>query len=393
MNEDELIIYPCKITGGRHAELRLPPELSAADVRRIHAFLLTQVDDDQVVPRVLDNVGPGRRPKYQILYQGRQLSVEEAAAVTGISADTIHCRIKRGWPADRILEPPTFVRLHADSKPEAVEDTRDDRRIEIGAPPPAPRSIPLQPGERIPDAILRMMRSGMTSQQVAETLDLNRWVVGRHLGLLRRQGLLDPSSTDAAPPTAAPAITPGMQRVCELLNAGKSVEETAAESGKTCSTVRKYLSHLRTAGLLNANVSPEPDLRKHDHAEPAASLEAEPEPEVEEDDEPEDEPEPEESREPIVVSPETAQRQGGASVDELREDVRKQCQRSGKPCGPATLMTTLGGRVKHAHRAKVSLIGDGTTDPDDSGHVHAIRGFKVRLAHGHDHGLATAYAE
>lgn len=355
MNEDELIIYPCKITGGRHAELRLPPELSAADVRRIHAFLLTQVDDESDVSDIIDR---GFRPDPEPAQETRPAELSPVAA----------------------------------HKPDGGLDPKPAQQTSppvLGSPPPAPRSIPLQPGERIPDAILRMMRSGMTSQQVAETLDLNRWVVGRHLGLLRRQGLLDPSSTDAAPPTAAPAITPGMQRVCELLNAGKSVEETAAESGKTCSTVRKYLSHLRTAGLLNANVSPEPDLRKHDHAESAASLEAEPEPEVEED----DEPEPEESREPIVVSPETAQRQAGASVDELRDDVRKQCQRSGKPCGPATLMTTLGGRVKHAHRATLSAIGDGVTTPDDSGHVHAIRGFKVRLAHGHDHGLATAYAE
>lgn len=46
----DLLNYTCKISRGRLVQIMLPAELSHADVRRIHAFLLTQVDDDDADP-------------------------------------------------------------------------------------------------------------------------------------------------------------------------------------------------------------------------------------------------------------------------------------------------------------------------------------------------------
>ncbi len=42
----DFVLYKCKISGGQVIELALPPNLTAEDVKRIHAFLLTQVDDE-----------------------------------------------------------------------------------------------------------------------------------------------------------------------------------------------------------------------------------------------------------------------------------------------------------------------------------------------------------
>ncbi len=40
------VLYKCKISGGQVIELPLPPKLTAEDVKRLHAFLLTQIDDE-----------------------------------------------------------------------------------------------------------------------------------------------------------------------------------------------------------------------------------------------------------------------------------------------------------------------------------------------------------
>lgn len=41
----DFIIYRCKISGGRVLEIPLPPDFKQTDANRMHAFLLTQVDD------------------------------------------------------------------------------------------------------------------------------------------------------------------------------------------------------------------------------------------------------------------------------------------------------------------------------------------------------------
>jgi hypothetical protein len=43
----DFIVYKCKITKGRVIEIPLPPDFTQADVKRLHAFLLTQVDDSE----------------------------------------------------------------------------------------------------------------------------------------------------------------------------------------------------------------------------------------------------------------------------------------------------------------------------------------------------------
>lgn len=44
----EFVIYRCKLSGGRVIEIPLPQKFTRADVGRLHAFLLTQVDDEEV---------------------------------------------------------------------------------------------------------------------------------------------------------------------------------------------------------------------------------------------------------------------------------------------------------------------------------------------------------
>lgn len=46
----DYIIYRCKLTKSLVIEIPLPPRFSAADARKLHAFLLTQVDDDDNPP-------------------------------------------------------------------------------------------------------------------------------------------------------------------------------------------------------------------------------------------------------------------------------------------------------------------------------------------------------
>jgi hypothetical protein len=43
---ENFVIYKCKISGGRVIDIPLPPEFSQSDVKRLYAFLQTQVDDD-----------------------------------------------------------------------------------------------------------------------------------------------------------------------------------------------------------------------------------------------------------------------------------------------------------------------------------------------------------
>lgn len=44
----DFVIYKCKIGGGRVIDIPLPPKFTRADVKRLHAFLETQVDDDSM---------------------------------------------------------------------------------------------------------------------------------------------------------------------------------------------------------------------------------------------------------------------------------------------------------------------------------------------------------
>lgn len=43
----DFVLYACKLSRGRFVQIPLPLDLSIADVERIHAFLLTQVDDPE----------------------------------------------------------------------------------------------------------------------------------------------------------------------------------------------------------------------------------------------------------------------------------------------------------------------------------------------------------
>lgn len=42
----DFIVYKCKISGGRIIEIPLPPKFTTADVDKLHAFLKTQIDDE-----------------------------------------------------------------------------------------------------------------------------------------------------------------------------------------------------------------------------------------------------------------------------------------------------------------------------------------------------------
>ena len=342
-------------------------EIQLAQLLRINGTSVAQETKDETVvaekPATCDN--RGRR--YRLAYKGRSLSVREAAKVIGVSVDTIRCRIKRGWPVERILEEPAYRRLEVDPPTDGGTDPRPASPLQPAAeaaeggldpepvhlvspsPPSTEAEQPARldpkvvykykaqlPGEDTRSAVLRLTKAGMPSAQVAEQLDVNRYVVGRYLGLLRRNGELPPA-------------------------------EYAKE---------------KTRDPIPANAA-DPEQDDNDPSDVSGLAE----PDAEED--PIDKlPEAEGGPAAASAQPDL---QAGDTVDDLREDVRKQCQISGKPCGPATLMTTLAGRHKHAHRATVSPIGNGSTCSDDSGHAHAIANFKVRMAHGHEHGLQTSY--
>jgi len=42
---DDFVVYKCKISRGRVIDVPLPPNLADSDVKRIHAFLQTQIDE------------------------------------------------------------------------------------------------------------------------------------------------------------------------------------------------------------------------------------------------------------------------------------------------------------------------------------------------------------
>lgn len=45
----DFIVYRCKIGKGRIIEIPLPPDFTTADVKRLYAFLQTQVDDEETI--------------------------------------------------------------------------------------------------------------------------------------------------------------------------------------------------------------------------------------------------------------------------------------------------------------------------------------------------------
>lgn len=83
----------------------------------------------------------------------------------------------------------------------------------------------------------------------------------------------------------------------------------------------------------------------------------------------------------------------GDPPDVLRADAVQQCRRNNTPAGPCLFTTTLGGRRKHAHRAKLDRMGEGHTEPDETGHVHRVSKFVVQDYQRHGHGLKRNYNE
>lgn len=78
----------------------------------------------------------------------------------------------------------------------------------------------------------------------------------------------------------------------------------------------------------------------------------------------------------------------GDSVQDLREEVAR--QQEGQRGKAVFLVTTHG---DHDHVAKVDRLGDGHTEPDDSGHQHKIYRFVVGQIAGHGHGLLAKKPE
>lgn len=79
----------------------------------------------------------------------------------------------------------------------------------------------------------------------------------------------------------------------------------------------------------------------------------------------------------------------GDMIETLRLDVARQCRESGNRVGPAFLEATMGGQKRHTHRIRVDRMGDGTTETDDTGHVHRVYRFVVSMADSHQHAVAT----
>lgn len=79
----------------------------------------------------------------------------------------------------------------------------------------------------------------------------------------------------------------------------------------------------------------------------------------------------------------------GDSIEDLREEVTR--QQGGKRSAVARL--SMIEQSGHVHVAVVDRMGDGVTQPDETGHQHRVCRFVLSMAAGHQHGLLAKEVE
>jgi hypothetical protein len=150
------------------------------------------------------------------------------------------------------------------------------------------------------------------------------------------------------------------EQVRRLLADGLTVEDVAGRLGMTVVNVRAHAYQLKLKGQLPEARSPVP-LGKTTSPNPAA---------------------PQATTSPPPRGP-GAPPATGDLVEALRAEVAR--QQGGQRAKAASLLTTP--THGHSHRVMVDRLGDGTTQVDETGHVHQVHRFVVSLAADHQHGL------
>ena len=202
------------------------------------------------------------------------------------------------------------------------------------APNAKPRKPPPAPSRPREDLVLELARDGKKAKAIAEDLDISLQTVYVHLASLRRQGKLPPVEREAPPPFAP---------------TGRHTQTTSTPTDAPKEAPRP-------AQAAPPPVSPP---SQPTNAAPANAAQQTP----------------------------SAIQGDPAGIVALRFEAARQCRENKTPAGPVLLMTTLAGNKnvrRHAHRAKLDRIGEGVTQPDETGHQHRVFRFVVQeLDHGH----------
>ena len=170
-------------------------------------------------------------------------------------------------------------------------------------------------------------------------------------------------------------LTSRQAQVLALFRDGKSRAEIADELKMTEKAVYQQVYALRKAGVLPDPAASEPAVESGRGEPASAGEEGSARGEVtssSEDARPDD-------------SDDSDDGDDGDSVVALRAEVAR--QQAGVRSVPVHLRTV---RVRgHAHAVVVDRMGDGSTQADDSGHVHRIYRFVLSMADKHSHGLVA----
>jgi DNA-binding transcriptional ArsR family regulator len=156
-------------------------------------------------------------------------------------------------------------------------------------------------------------------------------------------------------PAKPPSALSKREQVRLLYLDGKTVGEMATELDTTKPAIYQHLHDLRKSGLIEPR-------------EPATT--------------PNDLP----SEEPS--EPDDGDEEDGASVADLRDEVAR--QQAGSRSKPVKIMACAS--QKHTHLVLVDRMGDGQTQPDETGHFHKIYRFVSSQAKGHSHNLRISAA-
>jgi DNA-binding transcriptional ArsR family regulator len=277
-----------------------------------------------------------------------------------------------------------------------LQALKDEARAALGLDtPPAAKNSHWRARCAVVEKAIEVV--GTDPKTLAKHLNMDVRVVEEDLRHLRRLGRLAAevgSGTPAAAPesptsvpapisaasTGRTALLPGesvQDGVKRLSIAGKSPDEICELLDVSRASVGQHLGKLRRAGdLPPADATTETEADEQEESEPADAEDAE---ETTEEDADEEE-----------TDGDTEEPTSGSPIAELRSEVERQGRQSDNRIGPFMLASTVGGKNRHRHRAKVDRMGDGFTLPDDSGHSHRVTKFVVIEAHRHDHGLVCS---
>jgi DNA-binding CsgD family transcriptional regulator len=240
--------------------------------------------------------------------------------------------------------------------------TKRAKAIPAAKEPAKPRYMNSTRGDKR-ELVCKLALAGKDLDAIAAAVGISCHCVRMHILALKRQGRLDRTTPN---PTRHPAVS-REEQVFALVKQGKKPKEIAEAIDMSLSAVSFHTSTLRKKGRLppvvrESTAPAAPALVARNAAVPAK-------PEAREEEQP--------AAEPMAAS-EAVEELPVSTREALRAEAARQCRANGAPAGPALFMTTLAGKKKHAHRGKVNRMGDGVTEPDESGHQHRVYRFEVQ---------------